>query len=110
MGSSLEKLKERLEGFRWIDDIPEDQNRCDEICLQGKAALLIEANVDSEMFSAFIRLGKCSGGKSATSCSNRQFMSARPVIFTAMTGRCLSSRRRSNLEKSIGSANNGDRL
>jgi len=58
MGSSLENLKELFKGFRWIDDIPEDQDRRDEICLQGKIALLLEANIDSEMMPAFLRLDR----------------------------------------------------
>ena len=50
-----EELKNVLQNFRWIDDIPEDQNKRDEICVEARAALLLEANIDSEMMPAFIR-------------------------------------------------------
>ena len=55
MSIGYEELKQMLRDLRWIDDIPEDQDRRDEICLQGKAALLLEANIDSAMFPNFIR-------------------------------------------------------
>ena len=58
MGATPEEIRNIFQNFRWIDDIPEDQVKRDEICLQGKAALLIEANVDSEMFLNFIRCCK----------------------------------------------------
>ena len=50
-----EELKSVLQNFRWIDDIPEDQNKRDEICVEARTALLLEANIDSEMMPAFIR-------------------------------------------------------
>ena len=53
-----DELKELFANFQWIDDIPEDQAKRDEICLEAKAALLIEANCTSERFPAFIRLAK----------------------------------------------------
>ena len=58
MTVSINELKELFESFQWIDDIPEDQVKRDEICLEAKAALLIEANCTSERFPAFIRLAK----------------------------------------------------
>ena len=58
MDNIYEELKELFQNFRWIDDIPEDQNKRDEICLEARAALLIEANCTSERFPAFIRLAK----------------------------------------------------
>ena len=58
MSIGHEELKQMLRELRWIDDIPEDQPRRDEICLQGKAALLLEANIDSAMFPNFIRFCK----------------------------------------------------
>ena len=59
-----DELKELFENFQWIDDIPEDQKKRDEICLEAKAALLIEANCTSERFPTFIRLAeKTSDGK-----------------------------------------------
>ena len=54
MTSSYNELKELFANFQWIDDIPEDQAKRDEICLEAKAALLIEANCTSERFPAFI--------------------------------------------------------
>ena len=53
-----DELRTLVENFQWIDDIPEDQAKRDEICLEAKAALLIEANCTSERFPAFIRLAK----------------------------------------------------
>ena len=44
MAISNDELKELFENFQWIDDIPEDHAKRDEICLDAKAALLIEAN------------------------------------------------------------------
>ena len=31
-----EELKSVLQSFRWIDDIPEDQNKRDEICVVAR--------------------------------------------------------------------------
>ena len=55
MRISHEELKDLFKRFRWIDNIPEDQEKRDEICLKAKAALLLEANMNSEMFPAFLR-------------------------------------------------------
>ena len=63
MFNSQEQLEEIFKDFRWIDDIPEDQDKRDEICVEAKASLLLEANIDSEMFPAFIRLGERIYGK-----------------------------------------------
>ena len=64
MAITFDELKELFANFQWIDDIPEDQKKRDEICLEAKAALLIEANCTSERFPAFIRLAeKISDGK-----------------------------------------------
>lgn len=62
MDNVFEELKQIFQSFRWIDDIPEDQNRRDKICLEAKAALLIEANCTSERFPAFIRLAEQTKG------------------------------------------------
>ena len=53
MAITNDELKDLFENFQWIDDIPEDQAKRDEICLEAKAALLIEANCTSERFPAF---------------------------------------------------------
>ena len=66
MSIGHEELKQMLRELRWIDDIPEDQPRRDEICLQGKAALLLEANIDSAMFPNFIR--SCERDQSHPDC------------------------------------------
>ena len=58
MAITNDELKELFKNFQWIDDIPEDVSRRDEICLEAKAALLIEANCTSKGFPAFIRLAK----------------------------------------------------
>ena len=58
MAITNDDLKELFENFQWIDDIPEDQAKRDEICLEAKVALLIEVNCTSERFPAFIRLAK----------------------------------------------------
>ena len=63
MNNVYEELKSVLQNFRWIDDIPEDQVRRDQICLEAKAALLIEANCASERFPAFIRLAEQTQGE-----------------------------------------------
>ena len=63
MPISYDDLKKLFANFQWIDDIPEDQAKCDEICLEAKAALFIEANCPSESFPAFIRLAKKIGDK-----------------------------------------------
>ena len=63
MTVSINELKDLFENFLWIDDIPEDQAKRDEICLEAKAALLIEANCTSERFPAFIRLAEKVGDK-----------------------------------------------
>ena len=63
MNEEPEDIRNVFRNFRWIDDIPEDQDKRDEICMEAKAALLLEANVDSEMFPAFIRLGERIYGK-----------------------------------------------
>ena len=55
MHISHEELKDLFKHFRWIDNIPEDQEKRDEICMKAKAALLLEANMNSEMFPAFLR-------------------------------------------------------
>ena len=55
MRISHEDLKDLFKRFRWIDNIPEDQEKRDEICMKAKAALLLEANMNSEMFPAFLR-------------------------------------------------------
>ena len=54
MSNSYDELKKIFQDFQWIDDIPEDQAKRDAICLEAKAALLIEANCTSERFPAFI--------------------------------------------------------
>ena len=56
MSIGMDELKKLFQDFRWIDDIPEDQDKRDEICVEAKAALLLEANIDSEMMSAFLRM------------------------------------------------------
>ena len=58
MAITNDELKELFANFQWIDDIPEDVSRRDEICLEAKAALMIEANCTSERFPAFIRFAK----------------------------------------------------
>ena len=58
MRISHEELKDLFKHFRWIDNIPEDQNKRDEICVEAKAALLLEANINSEMMPAFLRREK----------------------------------------------------
>ena len=58
MRISHEELKDLFKHFRWIDNIPEDQNRRDEICMEARAALLLEANINSEMMPAFLRREK----------------------------------------------------
>ncbi|MBE6368229.1 MAG: hypothetical protein E7052_10040 [Lentisphaerae bacterium] len=63
MPVSYDELKDLFQNFQWIDDIPEDQKKRDEICLEAKAALLIEANCTSERFPAFIRLAEKIGDK-----------------------------------------------
>ena len=63
MAITNDELKELFANFQWIDDIPEDQAKRDEICLEAKAALLIEANCTSERFPAFIRLAEKIGDK-----------------------------------------------
>ena len=63
MDSIYEELKKIFQNFRWIDDIPEDQVRRDKICMEAKAALLIEANCTSERFPAFIRLAEQAPGE-----------------------------------------------
>ena len=55
MDNIFEDMKQVFQNFRWIDDIPEDQVRRDKICMEAKAALLIEANCASERFPAFVR-------------------------------------------------------
>ena len=50
MDNIYEELENIFQNFRWIDDIPEDQFRRDEICLEARAALLLEANCASERF------------------------------------------------------------
>ena len=44
MSVSYDELRELFGNFQWIDDIPEDQAKRDEICLEAKAALLIDDN------------------------------------------------------------------
>ena len=41
MGATPEEIRNIFQNFRWIDDIPEDQVKRDEICLQGKVSLLL---------------------------------------------------------------------
>ena len=36
MAISNDELRTLFENFQWIDDIPEDQEKRDEICLEGK--------------------------------------------------------------------------
>ena len=55
MDSIYEELENIFQNFRWIDDIPEDQYLRDKICLEARAALLLEANCASERFPAFVR-------------------------------------------------------
>ena len=63
MDNIFEEMKQVFQNFRWIDDIPEDQVRRDKICMEAKAALLIEANCTSERFPAFIRLAEQAPGE-----------------------------------------------
>ena len=44
MAITNDDLKELFENFQWIDDIPENQAKRDEICQEAKAALLIADN------------------------------------------------------------------
>ena len=44
MAIGNDELRTLFEKFQWIDDIPEDQAKRDEICLEAKAALLIADN------------------------------------------------------------------
>ena len=44
MTNIYNELKDLFENFQWIADIPEDQAKRDEICLEAKAALLIDDN------------------------------------------------------------------
>ena len=53
MDNVYEELKQIFSNFCWIDDISEDQNRRDKICLEAKAALLIEANCSTKMEHMF---------------------------------------------------------
>ena len=55
MDNIYEELENIFQNFRWIDNIPEDQVRRDEICMEARAALLLEANCTSERFPSFIR-------------------------------------------------------
>ena len=55
MDNIYEELKRIFQDFHWIDNIPEDQVRRDEICMEARAALLLEANCASERFPAFVR-------------------------------------------------------
>ena len=43
MDNTCDALKDILKNFCWIDNIPEDQFRRDKICMEAKAALLLEA-------------------------------------------------------------------
>ena len=63
MDNIYEELENIFQNFRWIDDIPEDQNKRDENCLEARAALLIKANCTSERFPAFIRNAQKSNGE-----------------------------------------------
>ena len=63
MDNIYEELKRIFKDFHWIDNIPEDQVRRDEICMEAKAALLLEANCTSERFPAFIRNAQKSNGE-----------------------------------------------
>ena len=65
MAITFDELKELFSDFQWIDDIPENQAKRDEICLGAKAALLIEANCTSERCPAFIRLAEKIGDNAA---------------------------------------------
>ena len=49
MAITFDELKELFANFQWIDDIPEDQAKRDEICL--------EANCTSERFPRFYPVG-----------------------------------------------------
>ena len=53
MAITNDELKELFENFQWIDDIPEDQAKRDEICLEAKAALLIEAPAHRHRWRSF---------------------------------------------------------
>ena len=55
MDNIYEELENIFQNFRWIDNIPEAQYLRDKICLEARAALLIEANCTSERFPAFVR-------------------------------------------------------
>lgn len=44
MAISNDELRALFENFQWSDDIPENQAKRDEICLEAKAALLIADN------------------------------------------------------------------
>ena len=68
---NYEELQEFFKDFQWIDNIPEDQVARDKICLEAKAALLIEANRDGERFSAFIRNSKKSHNDKAYQLSDK---------------------------------------
>ena len=44
--------------FSPIDNIPEDTVRREQICMEARASLLIEANCTSERFPAFMKSGR----------------------------------------------------
>ena len=44
MDNIYEELENIFQNFRWIDNIPEDQYLRDKICLEARAAMLLEAN------------------------------------------------------------------
>ena len=53
-----DQLKEFLvDFFSPIDNIPEDTVRREQICMEARASLLIEANCTSEYFPAFMKSG-----------------------------------------------------
>ena len=58
MDNIYEELENIFQNFRWIDNIPEDQVRRDEICMEARATLLLDANCTSERFPAFLRFAK----------------------------------------------------
>ncbi|MBE6394805.1 MAG: hypothetical protein E7044_12235 [Lentisphaerae bacterium] len=63
MDNIFEEMKQVFQNFRWSDDIPEDQVRRDKICMEAKAALLIEVICASERCPAFIRLAEQAPGE-----------------------------------------------
>ena len=83
MDNIYEELENIFQNFRWIDNIPEDQRRRDEICMEARAALLLEANCTRERFPHLSGMLKNLAWKNVTNYLKMLFTVVKSLMIPA---------------------------